>query len=177
MKETLIPRVVPFEVAKLLKEVGYDEKIKEFWAYADPFTAKGGVRVGGTYSNHFGSYVPYSNSEWVKSDVEFAKAFGLDNKHPAISAPSYDMVIDWILEHLGVYVSVLMAGEGMFIWKVVLLNGGDIPYKKDSRVFSTRYEAMDAVFLHILKARKKEMKKEEYERIKKKFEDGLKKND
>lgn len=29
-KQTIKPKVVPFEIAKLLKEVGYDEKIAEF---------------------------------------------------------------------------------------------------------------------------------------------------
>lgn len=38
-KQTIKPKVVPFEIAKLLKEVGYDEKIAEFWAYASPWTA------------------------------------------------------------------------------------------------------------------------------------------
>lgn len=46
-KQTIKPKVVPFEIAKLLKEVGYDEKIAEFWAYASPWTAKGGIRKGG----------------------------------------------------------------------------------------------------------------------------------
>lgn len=46
-KQTVKPKVVPFEIAKLLKEVGYDEKIAEFWAYASPWTAKGGIRKGG----------------------------------------------------------------------------------------------------------------------------------
>lgn len=40
-KQTIKPKVVPFEIAKLLKEVGYDEKIAEFWAYASPWTSKG----------------------------------------------------------------------------------------------------------------------------------------
>ena len=35
-KQTIKPKVVPFEIAKLLKEVGYDEKIAEFWAYVRP---------------------------------------------------------------------------------------------------------------------------------------------
>ena len=39
-KQTIKPKVVPFEIAKLLKEVGYDEKIAEFWAYASPWTAR-----------------------------------------------------------------------------------------------------------------------------------------
>lgn len=43
-KQTIKPKVVPFEIVKLLKEVGYDEKIAEFWAYASPWTAKGGIR-------------------------------------------------------------------------------------------------------------------------------------
>lgn len=44
-KQTIKPKVVPFEIAKLLKEVGYDEKIAEFWAYASPWTAKGGISI------------------------------------------------------------------------------------------------------------------------------------
>lgn len=60
-KQTIKPKVVPFEIAKLLKEVGYDEKIAEFWAYASPWTAKGGVRKGGKYSEHYGSCTPIPN--------------------------------------------------------------------------------------------------------------------
>ena len=91
-KQTIKPKVVPFEIAKLLKEVGYDEKIAEFWAYASPWTAKGGIRKGGKYNEHYGSYIAYSNSEWEKSNIEFSAALKLNSKHPAISAPSYDMV-------------------------------------------------------------------------------------
>ena len=90
-KQTIKPKVVPFEIAKFLKEVGYDEKIAEFWAYASPWTAKGGVRKGGKYSEHYGSYIAYSNSEWEKSNIEFSAALKLNSKHPAISAPSYDI--------------------------------------------------------------------------------------
>lgn len=96
-RHTVKPKVVPFEIAKLLKEVGYDEKIAEFWAYASPWTAKGGIRKGGKYSEHYGSYIAYSNSEWEKSNIEFSAALKLSSKHPAISAPSYDMVLDWLL--------------------------------------------------------------------------------
>lgn len=91
-KQTIKPKVVPFEIAKLLKEVGYDEKIAEFWAYASPWTAKGGIRKGGKYNEHYGSYIAYSNSEWEKSNIELSAALKLNSKHPAISAPSYDMV-------------------------------------------------------------------------------------
>lgn len=41
MKETVKAKVVPFKIAKLLKEVGYDEKIDEFWAYSTPLDGRG----------------------------------------------------------------------------------------------------------------------------------------
>ena len=116
-RQTVKPKVVPFEIAKLLKEVGYDEKIAEFWAYASPWTAKGGIRKGGKYSEHYGSYIAYSNSEWEKSNIEFSAALKLSSKHPAISAPSYDMVLDWLLEHFGYYICVANISKGKFCWQ------------------------------------------------------------
>lgn len=115
-KQTIKPKVVPFEIAKLLKEVGYDEKIAEFWAYASPWTAKGGIRKGGKYNEHYGSYIAYSNSEWEKSNIEFSAALKLNSKHPAISAPSYDMVLDWLLEHFGYCICVANISKGKFCW-------------------------------------------------------------
>lgn len=116
-KQTIKPKVVPFEIAKLLKEVGYDEKIAEFWAYASPWTAKGGIRKGGKYNEHYGSYIAYSNSEWEKSNIEFSAALKLNSKHPAISAPSYDMVLDWLLEHFGYYICVANISKDKFCWQ------------------------------------------------------------
>ena len=92
MKETIKPMVVPFEIAKLLKEVGYDEKIAEFWAYADPWTAKSGVRKGGKYKITMEVMLRIPIVKWESTNVSFAKAFKLSDKHPAISVPSYNMV-------------------------------------------------------------------------------------
>ena len=176
MKETIKPKVVPFEIAKLLKEAGYDDKIAEFWAYAEPWTAKGGIRKGGKYSNHYGSYVAYSNSEWEISTISFAKAFKLSDKHPAISAPSYDMVVDWILEHLGCYVCVGNFSEGKFSWQITSWCVEEGLYNTDGKEYDTRYEAMDSAFKSILEAhlgnKEKEKTKSLLESIRKEKKDG-----
>lgn len=130
-RQTVKPKVVPFEIAKLLKEVGYDEKIAEFWAYASPWTAKGGIRKGGKYSEHYGSYIAYSNSEWEKSNIEFSAALKLSSKHPAISAPSYDMVLDWLLEHFGYYICVANISKGKFYaLDSILVENPDLALRK-----------------------------------------------
>ena len=152
-RQTIKPKVVPFEIAKLLKEVGYDEKIAEFWAYASPWTAKGGSRKGGKYSEHYGSYVAYSNSEWEKSNIEFSAALKLNSKHPAISAPSYDMVLDWLLEHFGYYICVANISKGKFCWQTKSWCVEEGLCHTDGKEYSSRYEAMDAAFKSILKAR------------------------
>lgn len=152
-KQTIKPKVVPFEIAKLLKEVGYDEKIAEFWAYALPWTAKGGIRKGGKYSEHYGSYIAYSNSEWEKSNIEFSAALKLSSKHPAISAPSYDMVLDWLLEHFGYYICVANVSKGKFCWQTTSWCVEEGLCHTDGKEYSNRYEAMDAAFKSILKAR------------------------
>lgn len=152
-RHTVKPKVVPFEIAKLLKEVGYDEKIAEFWAYASPWTAKGGIRKGGKYSEHYGSYIAYSNSEWEKSNIEFSAALKLSSKHPAISAPSYDMVLDWLLEHFGYYICVANVSKGKFCWQTTSWRVEEGLCHTDGKEYLGRYEAMDAAFKSILKAR------------------------
>lgn len=181
MKETIKPKVVPFEIAKLLKECGYDEKIAEFWAYSEPWTAKGGIRKGGKYSNHYGSYVAYSNSEWESTNVSFAKAFKLSDKHPAISAPSYDMVLDWILEHLGYYVCVGNFTKGKFSWQATSWVVEEGLCHSDGKEYNSRYEAMDVAFKSLLEARKENNEDEKTKRllemIKKEKKNGKAEND
>lgn len=47
MKETIKTRVVPSDIAKLLKDIGYDEKINENYTYTHPWVKKGCVNVVG----------------------------------------------------------------------------------------------------------------------------------
>lgn len=162
MKEVVKARVVPFEVAKLLKEVGFDEKIDEFWAYSTPWTAEGGVRMGGKYNSHYGSYVAYSNSEWEKNEVAFAEAFKLSSKHPAISAPSYDMAVDWVLEHLGVYVEAKLDLNKEYFWAMTHLEPFGTLFHNGGKHYTSRYEAMDAAFLEILEKEKGKRKKYDF---------------
>lgn len=171
-KQTIKPKVVPFEIAKLLKEVGYDEKIAEFWAYASPWTAKGGIRKGGKYSEHYGSYIAYSNSEWEKSNIEFSAALKLNSKHPAISAPSYDMVLDWLLEHFGYYICVANISKGKFCWQTTSWCVEEGLCHTDGKEYSSRYEAMDAAFKSILKARIENKDNEEIKRLLEEIQDG-----
>lgn len=159
MKETVKARVVPFKIAKLLKEVGYDEKIDEFWAYCTPWTAKGGARMGGKYNSHYASYVAYSNSEWEKNEVAFADAFKLSSKHPAISAPSYDMAVDWVLEHLGVYVGARLDSNKAYYWAMTHIEPFGTVFHNGGKHYQSRYEAMDAAFLEILEKEKDNRKK------------------
>lgn len=171
-RQTIKPKVVPFEIAKLLKEVGYDEKIAEFWAYSSPWTAKGGIRKGGKYSEHYGSYIAYSNSEWEKSNIEFSAALKLNSKHPAISAPSYDMVLDWLLEHFGYYICVANISKGKFCWQTTSWCVEEGLCHTDGKEYLSRYDAMDAAFKSILTARIENKDNEEIKRLLEEIQNG-----
>ena len=170
MKETITEKVVPFEIAKQLKKLGYDDKINENYTYTHPWVAKGGIRVGGKYKDHYRSCTAYSNSEWETNMSEFAKALRFDGKHPPISAPSYDMVIDWLLEHHGYFVNVVMCGKDKFCYELVTFCVEEGLCHSDSKPYPTRYAAMDAAFKRALRiisnTKKSEMAQELNEFIK-----------
>lgn len=134
-------KVVPFEIAKLLKKMGYDERIREHWLYTS------GVK----YPSHHGACVHLSNTEWEEKLNEFAKAQLFSGKYPPISAPSYDMVIDWIYQKYGYFIEVMMVGKDKFRYGIA---SNAIEYGlrfSDRRGHPTRYDAMDAAFKKVLK--------------------------
>ena len=147
-KQTITERVVPFKIAALLKAKGFDWKINNFYHYA---TSIKGITTGG-YLNKYRSNVAYTNTEWANTAKEFKEAIwkGLDAKHPNISAPTYDMVVDWLLEK-GYYLNVVLVGENKFVFKII-----DIPKQvtfigTPSSDIHDRYDAFDKGILAILK--------------------------
>lgn len=134
-------KVVSFEIAKLLKKMGYDERIREHWLYTS----------GGKYPSHHGACVHLSNTEWEEKLNEFAKAQLFSGKYPPISAPSYGMVIDWIYRKYGYFVEVMMVGKDKFRYGIAS-NAVECGLRFSNRKgYPTRYEAMDAAFKKVLK--------------------------
>ena len=84
-KPTIFTKVVPIEIAALMKAKGFDWKIKEFYMYTPKAAC---INSSGGYKDHYSSYIAYSNSEWSAMDKDAKKAFwkGIDDKHSNISA-------------------------------------------------------------------------------------------
>lgn len=164
-------KVVPFEIAKLLKKMGYDERIREHWLHSS----------GGKYPSHHGAYVHLSNTEWETKLNEFAKAQLFSGKYPPISAPSYGMVIDWIYHKYGYFIEVVMVGKGKFRYGIAS-NAIEHGLRfSDRRGYLTRYEAMDAAFKKVLKIinddKKTELTKQVDELLRKEKKDEQEKDD
>lgn len=166
-------KVVPFELAKLLRDIGYDERIREHWQHS----------YGGKYTSHYGAFVHLSNTEWKERLNEFAKAQRFDGRHPPISAPSYAMVVDWLLKEYDYYVQVLRVGKEEYRFEVVTFCVEEGLCHSNNRVYQDRYSAMYAAFKYVLKAikdrQKSDVLKEAIELIEKEKEkkDGQAKND
>lgn len=157
-KPTIAEKVVPPNIALLLKKKGFDWKIASFYMY----TPKSEVSKGG-YINHYRSYVAYSNTEWAESEraAKIANWKGVDEKHPNISAPTYDMVVDWLYEK-GYYLYVTpyreMDNPEIYKWMNIYINFNS-PINRSSgfpKYAKTRYEALDYGILEILKNRQHE---------------------
>lgn len=129
-------------------------------------------KKGGKYNEHYGSYIAYSNSEWEKSNIEFSAALKLNSKHPAISAPSYDMVLDWLLEHFGYCICVANISKGKFCWQTTSWCVEEGLCHTDGKEYSSRYKAMDAAFKSILKARIENKDNEVIKRLLEEIQDG-----
>lgn len=164
-------KVVPFEIAKLLKKMGYDERIREHWLHTS----------GGLYPSHYGAFVHLSNTEWEERINEFAKIHRFDSRHPPISAPSYGMVIDWIYQKYGYFIEVMMVGKDKFRYGIAS-NAVEYGLRfSDRRGYSTRYDAMDAAFKKVLKIinedKETELTKQVAELLRKEKKDGQEKDD
>lgn len=147
-KPTIFPKVVPIEIAALMKSKGFDWKIKEFYMYTSKATC---INSSGGYKDHYSSYIAYSNSEWAAMDKDAKKAFWkvIDDKHSNISAPTYDMTIDWLLEK-GYYLNVVLIGD-KFVFKIIdILNQATFIGKPSSNIHD-RYDALNKGILAILK--------------------------
>ena len=147
-KPTIFPKVVPIEIAALMKAKGFDWKIKEFYMYTPKATC---INSSGGYKDHYSSHIAYSNSEWAAMDKDAKKVFwkGIDDKHSNISAPTYDMTIDWLLEK-GYYLNVVLIGD-KFVFKIIdILNQATFIGTPSSNIHD-RYAALNKGILEILK--------------------------
>lgn len=63
------------------------------------------------------------------------------------------MVLDWLLEHFGYYICVANVSKGKFCWQTTSWCVEEGLCHTDDKEYSSRYEAMDAAFKSILKAR------------------------
>ena len=183
MKETIKTRVVPSDIAKLLKNIGYDEKINENYTYTHPWVKKGCVNVVGGYKEHYWSCTAYSNTEWETNMSAFAKALRFDGRHPPISAPSYAMVVDWLLKEYDYFVQVVRTGRNEYRFEVVSFCVEEGLRYSNNRTYTDRYSAMDVAFKYILRTiknrHKSDILKEAIEFIEKEKtkKDGQAKND
>ena len=151
-KPTIFPKIVPIEIAALMKAKGFDWKIKEFYMYTPKATC---INYSGGYKDHYSSYIAYSNSEWAAMDKDAKKSFwkGIDDKHSNISAPTYDMTIDWLLDK-GYYVTAVLIRDNKkdgWTYSYNNLNIGEEFIGKKSDKITDRYDALNKGILSILK--------------------------
>lgn len=151
-KPTIFTKVVPIEIAALMKAKGFDWKIKEFYMYTPKAAC---INSSGGYKDHYSSYIAYSNSEWSAMDKDAKKAFwkGIDDKHSNISAPTYDMTIDWLLEK-GFYINaIIIYIEGKRYWAYAYqnINTGENMLGKIKKRIVDRYTALNEGILEVLK--------------------------
>ena len=149
---TILTKVVPIEIAALMKAKGFDWKIKEFYMYTPKATC---INSSGGYKDHYNSHIAYSNSEWAAMDKDAKKAFwkGIDDKHSNISAPTYDMTVDWLFEK-GFYVNaIIIYLEGKRHWAYAYqnINTGENMLGKISKKVVDRYTALNKGILEVLK--------------------------
>ena len=88
-------------------------------------------------------------------DKDAKKAFwkGIDDKHSNISAPTYDMTIDWLLEK-GFYVNaIIIYLEGKRNWAYAYqnINTNESMVGKISKRVVDRYTALNEGILEVLK--------------------------
>lgn len=151
-KKVVKEKVVPLEIAVLLKAKGFDYKIESFYNYIPPAAS---IKSKGGYKSVLRSYVAYSNSEWesVYKDVKESFWKGLDDKHPNISAPTYSMAIDFLLEkgyHV-MAVTELVKGENKWTWAYTDFKLGEEVLGRLSKEVNDRYTALNKGMLEVLK--------------------------
>lgn len=136
-------RVVSYKIAKQLKEAGFNERVLGIYTY----TPSSSVCKGG-YLNHYQSYVHHSNTEWQElfngAKEQLCKC--LDNKHPNISAPTYEQVLDWFQNkhRIIIYASFNSGWWHSFVKGEYL----DVSLAPN---YVTRQEAYDAAFSFVLR--------------------------
>lgn len=127
MKDLIEEAYVSFEVAKLLKEKGFDEEILSF-------------------------YIPYEDGE-VKFVVSPNKANYNAEQHWLISAPTHQMAMGWLREK-GVYITIVYGDYpslNKVFWtpQIDSLEGFDFPdsfYKE----YNKYEEAVEAALKYVL---------------------------
>lgn len=142
-KPVITEKVVPADIALLLKQKGFDWKIARFYTY----TPKSSVipnSPSGAYRDCYRSGIAYTNSEWAEQDTNFKRCLcgSLGTKHPPISAPTYDMTIDWLLER-GFYVYALIDMLPNFYCVYNNYNAMQQDRSNQNLIFNSRYEALD----------------------------------
>lgn len=138
MKNVIDERVVSFKLAALLKKAGFDECVLGFWQY----TSSSSI-------NHYNSYVHRSNTEWQELEEGMKRTVwkGLDTRHPNISAPTYEQVLDWLenKHHIIIYV-VYQHEKQRWQWFADLGEKGVMV----GMYYMQRYEAYDAAIKKML---------------------------
>ena len=150
-KPTVTEKVVPPGIALMLKQKGFDWKIATFYEYT-PKTQVIPNGVWGGYCNHYRSHVAYSNSEWAKNAKEFKQALckHIDAAHPPISAPTYDMVVDWLLDR-GFYIHALIDGKyRQYLGVCDDIFAESVTTETSLNHYFSRYEALNWAILHVL---------------------------
>lgn len=111
---------VSFEIAKLLKEKGFDELCGEHYSFGsgDKENPKTGQTFIGGFINELGLQRKYKNSELSKWKLPYGE----------FSAPTITEVVMWLYEKHGVWVSINPTHTDE-LWGYEILVKSNDPYK------------------------------------------------
>ena len=136
MKE-IKPTYVTFEQAKLLKEKGFDIKLKDWWISANPHVVK-------AYYNKFDDIESKGHEEMILSKEHHSESYNV------LHAPAYEQwqVVEWLRVNHGIWINVTIAQETK--WEYII---GDIETFDSlyySPMFNSPQEAYSAAFDYVL---------------------------
>jgi hypothetical protein len=122
---------VPYNIALLLKEMGFDEPCFGYYQNNDP------LWIGYRFN------VPQHNKESISK-----KTYGDESKH-LVFAPTYDQVIDWFIEKHSLYIHVwvVFAHPDWWDFEVNSFDKENKSVSAHDEAYPTKYEALNAGIL------------------------------
>lgn len=122
-------KIITAGIALELKERGFDWKIESFYKYI-PSPQEEPI-----YTLKYHNFALYSNEDWERVAKKSQIVL------PNVSAPSYDMTVDWLLNK-GYYVKAVFLKKDRWRYEIEDVKSGEITKGKSSSEATSRYLAL-----------------------------------